>query len=74
MRGGGYYQYLSNTGYSNGLTMANPGHYFRGSETAMANPTPWARTMTGGRCGCKSRSRRRPKIVWRRKSRARRRK
>ncbi len=48
LRGGSHYQYLSNTGYLNGTTMHAP-HFLRGSDTALANPTPWARTMAGGK-------------------------
>ena len=67
MRGGSHYQYLSNTGYSNGIAMPTTSHYLRGSETALANPTPWARTISGGgRCGCKSRKTR-ATLVWKRK-------
>ena len=47
--GGSYYQYLSNTGYSNGVAMPITNHYLRGPESALANPTPWARTLVGGR-------------------------
>jgi hypothetical protein len=38
--------------------------YLRGWETALANPTPWTKTMTGGRrCGCKPKKTR-AKLVW----------
>lgn len=63
-RGGGHYQYLSNTGFSNGFTMPKVTGYLRGWETALANPTPWTKTMTGGRrCGCKPKKTR-AKLVW----------
>lgn len=55
--GGSYYQYLSNTGYSNGVAMPITNQYLRGSDSALANPTPWARTLTGGCCKRKRRSR-----------------
>jgi hypothetical protein len=71
-RGGGHYQYLSNTGYSNGLAMPTTAHYLRGSETALANPTPWARTISGGGCGCKPRKTT-SRLVWKRKTKRRRR-
>ena len=58
MKGGGYYQYLGNTGYSNGVTMPTVNHYLRGSHSALANPTPWTRTLAGGRCGCSRRKKR----------------
>ena len=43
-----YYQYLSNTGYSNGYEM--PTGSLKGYDIALANPTPYARqTIKGGR-------------------------
>jgi len=43
-----YYQYLSNTGYSNGYAM--PTGALKGYDVALANPTPYTRmTIKGGR-------------------------
>ena len=43
-----YYQYLTNTGYSNGYEM--PTGNLKGYDIAMANPTPYTRmTIKGGR-------------------------
>ena len=45
MRGGGYYQYMSNTPYSAGQQTPASGAYLKGSETALANPVTFDRTM-----------------------------
>ena len=42
-----YYQYLSNTGYSNGYEM--PTGTLKGYDIGLANPTPYTRTTTGGK-------------------------
>lgn len=42
-----YYQYLTNTGYSNGYEM--PTGTLRGYDIGLANPTPYTRTTVGGR-------------------------
>jgi len=60
---GGHNQWLNNTGYLNGHTFTT-NHYFKGQEVALANPTPFLRTLSGGRrkskrCGCRKVSLRR---------------
>ena len=45
MRGGGYYQYLSNTPFSAGQQTPASGAYLKGSESALANPVTFDRTM-----------------------------
>ena len=42
-----YYQYLTNTGYSNGYEM--PTGTLKGYDIGLANPTPYTRTTVGGR-------------------------
>lgn len=65
-----YYQYLSNTGYSNGYEM--PTGSLKGYDIAMANPTPYTRqTIKGGRKRQKRRSLRRPRQSRKRQSRKR---
>lgn len=48
MRGGGYYQYMSNTPYAAGAQTPATGGYLKGSETALANPVTFDRTMNCG--------------------------
>jgi hypothetical protein len=59
-----YYQYLSNTGYSNGYEM--PTGTLKGYDIGLANPTPYTRTtMSGGKR--RSRRFRRSRLVKRRR-------
>ena len=45
MRGGGYYQYMSNTPYAAGQQTPANGAYLKGGDTALANPVTFDRTM-----------------------------
>jgi hypothetical protein len=48
MRGGGYYQYMSDTPYAAGVQTPATGGYLKGSDTALANPVTFDRTMNCG--------------------------
>ena len=48
MRGGGYYQYMSNTPYSAGMQMPADAPYLKGGDTALANHVTYDRTMNCG--------------------------
>jgi hypothetical protein len=48
MRGGGYYQYMSNTPYSAGMQMPADAPYLKGGDTALANHVTYDRTVNCG--------------------------